>query len=103
MFRILGVALFGLVTVLGNGSGQAQVEQILALVGGTVYVSPTATPLRDAIVVVSGGTIAAVGGHNDVQVPQDARIIDCSGRILTAGFWNSHVHFTEPAWRGAAS
>ena len=103
MFRIWGVVLFGLVTVLGNGSCRAQVEQTLALVGGTVYVSPTAAPLRDAIVVVSGGTIAAVGNRNDVQVPQHARIIDCSGRSLTAGFWNSHVHFTEPAWRGAAS
>src|SRR5262245_17121852 len=103
MVRILGVVLFSQVMALGIGSSSAQVAPTLALVGGTVYASPTTPPLRDAVVVVSGGTIAAVGSRSDVQVPQDARIIDCSGRSLTAGFWNSHVHFTEPAWRQAAS
>ena len=103
MVRILGVALFSQVMALGVGSSSAQVAPILALIGGTVYASPTTPPLRNAVVVVSGGTIAAVGSRSDVQVPQDARIIDCSGRSLTAGFWNSHVHFTEPVWRQAAS
>ena len=102
MVRILGVALFGQVMALGIGSSSAQVAPTLALIGGTVYASPTTPPLRNAVVVVSGGTIAAVGSRGDVQVPQGARIIDCSGRSLTAGFWNSHVHFTEPVWRQAA-
>ena len=30
-----------------------------------------------------------------------ARIIDCSGGTVTAGFWNSHVHFTGAAFRAA--
>jgi imidazolonepropionase-like amidohydrolase len=102
MVRILAVALLSQVMALGIGSSSGQVAPTLALIGGTVYASPTAPPLRDAVVVVSGGTIAAVGRRGDVQVPQDARIIDCSGRSLTAGFWNSHVHFTEPVWRQAA-
>jgi imidazolonepropionase-like amidohydrolase len=103
MIRILRVALFSQVMMLGIGSASAQVAPTLALIGGTVYASPTTPPLRDALIVVSGGTIAAVGSRSDVQVPQDARIIDCSGRSLTAGFWNNHVHFTEPEWRRAAS
>jgi len=103
MFRILGVALFSLVMGLGAGSCIAQEERALALVGGTVYASPTAAPLGDAVVVVSRGAITAIGNRSDVQVPQGARVIDCTGKSLTAGFWNSHVHFTEPAWRGAAS
>ena len=28
-----------------------------------------------------------------------AQIIECKGLTVTAGFWNSHVHFTEPVWR----
>src|SRR5262245_45544561 len=80
----------------------AQAGQTLALVGGTIYGSPTAAPLKDAVVIVSGETITAVGSRSDVQVPPDAHVIECSGRSLTAGFWNCHVHFTEPAWRGAA-
>jgi imidazolonepropionase-like amidohydrolase len=92
----------GLGMALSSGAC-AQAGQALALVGGTVYVSPTAAPLRDAVVIVSGETITAVGSRSGVQIPQDARIFDCSGRTLTAGFWNCHVHFTEAAWRGAAS
>src|SRR5262245_54345514 len=87
---------------LSTGAG-AQVGQTLALVGGTAYVSPTAAPLGDAVVIASGETITAVGRRSELQVPQGARIVDCSGRSLTAGFWNSHVHFTGPEWRGAAS
>jgi imidazolonepropionase-like amidohydrolase len=86
MSRALGIALFSLGMALVTTSSSAQVGQTLALVGGTVYASPTTAPLKDAVLVVSGGTIAAVGSRGDVQVPQDARIIDCSGRSLTAGF-----------------
>jgi len=105
MFRTLGAALlcFWVVVGLGTGSCYAQEERALALVGGTVYVSPTSAPLSDAVVVVSRGTITAIGNRSNVQVPQGARVIDCTGKSLTAGFWNSHVHLTEPAWRGAAS
>ena len=103
MLRVLGIALFSLGMALASASCSAQVGQTLALVGGTVYASPTTAPLKDAAVVVSGGTISAVGRRSDVQVPQDARIIDCSGRSLPAGFWNSHVHFTGPVWRQAPS
>jgi imidazolonepropionase-like amidohydrolase len=102
MSRDSGIALLSIAMALATASASAQGGP-LALVGGTVYVSPTTVPLKDAVVIVSGGTISAVGSRGDVQVPQDARIIDCSGRSLTAGFWNSHVHFTEPVWRQAAS
>jgi imidazolonepropionase-like amidohydrolase len=30
-------------------------------------------------------------------------VIDCTGKTIVAGFWNSHVHFTEAVWRNAAS
>jgi len=103
MIRILGVVLFSLVMGLGAASCVAQEERALALVGGTVYAAPTAAPLIDAVVVVSRGAITAIGNRSDVQVPQGARVIDCAGKSLTAGFWNSHVHFMEPVWRGAAS
>jgi imidazolonepropionase-like amidohydrolase len=77
--------------------------QALALVGARVYPSPTAAPLDDATIVTSGGVIAAIGKRGDVQIPEGSRIIDCTGKTVVAGFWNSHVHFTEPAWNNAAN
>ena len=38
-----------------------------------------------------------------MQIPSDARVIDCTGKTIVAGFWNSHVHFTEAVWRNAGS
>ena len=35
----------------------------------------------------------------EVTIPPQARVIPGEGRVVTAGFWNAHVHFTEPKWR----
>jgi imidazolonepropionase-like amidohydrolase len=78
-------------------------EQTLALVGGRVYPSPDAAPLVDAVVLTSGGAVTAIGSRSEVQIPNDARVIDCAGKTVVAGFWNSHVHFTQAVWKNAAS
>lgn len=38
----------------------------------------------------------AVGSQ--VQIPPGYEMIRCEGCAIVAGFWNSHVHFTEPKW-----
>jgi imidazolonepropionase-like amidohydrolase len=75
----------------------------LALVGAAVYSSPTAPVLQDAAVVIANGKITAVGKRSEIKIPKNARVIDCSGKTIVAGFWNSHVHFAEPAWNNAAT
>ncbi len=75
----------------------------LALVGGRIYPSPTAAAIDDGVVLVRGDKIVAIGKRGQVKVPKSAQVIDCTGKVITAGFWNSHVHFTEPAWNGAAT
>jgi imidazolonepropionase-like amidohydrolase len=77
--------------------------QALIFKGCSVYVSPEAAQISDAVIVTSAGVIAAVGRASEVQIPPDARVIDCAGKTVVAGFWNSHVHFTEAPWRGAAN
>ena len=77
--------------------------ETLALAGGRVYASPDATPLTDAVVLTTDGVITAIGSRSDVSVPPDARVIDCTGKTVVAGFWNSHVHFTQAMWAKAAS
>ncbi len=74
----------------------------LALAGATVYVCPTQEPLRDGVVLLHGGKIAAVGPRTNTHVPQTAETLNCSGLTITAGFWNSHVHFAERKWANAA-
>ncbi|MBR1233741.1 amidohydrolase family protein [Bradyrhizobium sp. AUGA SZCCT0182] len=68
-----------------------------------MYASPDATPLADALVVTTDGVITAIGSRSEVQIPQDARVIDCTGKTVVAGFWNSHVHFTQGVWKNAGT
>jgi len=100
-----GFGVFGLLIAawLALFAARGSEEGTLALVGGAVYSSATAGALRDGTVLISGGTIVAVGKRADVKVPKQARVIDCSGKTIVAGFWNSHVHLTEAAWNNAAT
>src|SRR5688500_16274076 len=68
----------------------------LVLDGATVYPSPGAAPVADARVVIRGGRIATVGPRQSTPASAQDRIVDCSGKFIVAGFWNSHVHLTAP-------
>jgi cytosine/adenosine deaminase-related metal-dependent hydrolase len=72
-------------------------------VGATVIPAPDAAPIADAALVIEDGRIAAVGPRAAVRVPDNADVVDVHGATITAGFWNSHVHFTEPTWASAAA
>ena len=73
---------------------------MLALTGGTIVPDPAAAPIAHGVVLVDDGKIVASG---DVPIPPSAAVIDCAGLTVTAGFWNSHVHFFERKWADAAS
>jgi imidazolonepropionase-like amidohydrolase len=71
----------------------------LALVHAKVYPSPTDLPIEDGTILVHKGRIRALGPSAEVKVPRFARavtVIDCRGLVVTAGFWNSHVHIFTP-------
>jgi len=76
----------------------ARSERALVLTGATIYTAPGTAPMANAVVVVRGDAIAAVGKVGAVKLPPGARAIDCSGLTVTAGFQNSHVHFIEEKW-----
>jgi imidazolonepropionase-like amidohydrolase len=73
-----------------------------ALVGARIYPAPDAKPIVNGVIVVTGGKIVSVGEATTLQVPKGMWTIDCSGKTLVAGLWNSHVHFMEPKWDHAA-
>ncbi|HEY1986038.1 MAG TPA: amidohydrolase family protein [Terracidiphilus sp.] len=68
----------------------------LAIQHARIYVSPTDPPIEDGTILIRDGLIAEVGAS--VMVPSNAENIACNHCVVTAGFWNAHVHFTEPKW-----
>jgi imidazolonepropionase-like amidohydrolase len=84
---ILLLALFGASTLRARD---------LAIVGATIYARPFAAPIQNAVVVIHDGKIAAVGRRSTTRIPARAQVIAASGKFVTAGFWNSHVHIFSP-------
>jgi len=97
------VVVLLLLFAIAARSAPADSSGDLALVGAKVYPTPQAAPIPDAVVLIHDGKISAVARRDDMEIPKSAYIIECAGRVITAGFWNSHVHFTEDAWHDAAT
>jgi imidazolonepropionase-like amidohydrolase len=68
----------------------------LALVHAKIYPSPTDPPIENGSILVHKGRILAVGPTATIKVPRHATVINCQGLVVTAGFWNSHVHILMP-------
>jgi imidazolonepropionase-like amidohydrolase len=75
----------------------------MALRGATIYPDPNSPSIRDGIVIVRNGKIDAVGTRSEIAIPSGMPVIDVTGLSLVAGFWNSHVHFSESKWTPAAT
>ena len=106
-FFFLRIASVSLALLLAAGfawsQGASSISYDLVLVGAKVYPSPKGAPIEDAVVLVRNGVIAEIGKRGQVKIGKSAVVIDCTGKVITAGFWNSHVHFTEDVWNDAAS
>lgn len=66
----------------------------LTIVGATLVAGPNAAPRPGTTLAIRDGRIA------DRPDP-DATVVDVGGAVVTAGFWNCHVHLSEPTWTGA--
>jgi imidazolonepropionase-like amidohydrolase len=85
------------------GTASPALADTWAVVNARIIPSPTAAPIENGTLVVKDGTIAAVGPGKTVKIPKSSKRIDAKGRTLLAGFWNVHVHFTDPRFAQAAT
>lgn len=101
VFLLLCVCLGSLLLSAG-GQSRAGKNNPLAIVGAKIYPSPTAPPINNGVVLIQNGRITVVGERGRVIIPKDTPVLDCTGLTVVAGFWNSHVHFSESKWEDAA-
>jgi predicted amidohydrolase YtcJ len=105
MIRSLHKSLPSLVLlVFFSTLASAADHMAIARVGGKLYSSPTAAPIENAVLLIEDGKIAAVATQSRIKydLPESAQRLDCKGKVIVAGFWNSHVHF-ETGWEDAAN
>ncbi|MCD6279131.1 MAG: amidohydrolase family protein, partial [Desulfurococcales archaeon] len=51
-------------------------------------------PVGKGIIVIEGKYIRAVGSRGSVEVPDDAEVIDCGGKMALPGLIDAHLHIT---------
>ena len=65
--------------------------------GATVITGRPTAPIRDAVIVIDGDSIQAVGGK-EIAYPPDATVIDVAGKFIIPGLIESHAHYE--GWKG---
>jgi imidazolonepropionase-like amidohydrolase len=69
-------------------------DSVTAIVGATVIDGNGGPPLADAVVLVTGRRITAVGSKADVKIPKGAKVMLATGRYLVPGFIDTNVHMS---------
>jgi imidazolonepropionase-like amidohydrolase len=82
----------------------APVGPPIAITGASVINVEDGSVIQNAVVLIEGDRIKAIGPAGSVQLPPDARRIELDGKWLAPGLLNMHVHFglKLPGAAGAA-
>ncbi|MEO5511444.1 MAG: hypothetical protein ABIS27_12500, partial [Longimicrobiales bacterium] len=70
-------------------------SRTIALVGGTL-VNPGSPRISRAVVVVRNGRIVCAEAR--CAVPSGATRIDVSGKFITPGLVDAHIHYSQTGW-----
>ena len=94
---ILVLCLSSIFIVLGQSpqptpSPSSMQSQVVAITGGTLVDGSGRAALKDAVVLIEGDRIRAVGSRRRVKIPQGARTIDARGLVIVPGFIDMHNH-----------
>lgn len=74
-------------------SSSSNIEQNrIALVGGTLIDGSGAAQIENAILLINGEYIEAVGKAEDISIPAGYEVISTEGRTMLPGLWDMHVH-----------
>ena len=75
-----------------NQVAQPDANHVVAIVGATLIDGRGGAPVLDAVVVIRGEKIVAVGKRSAVTIPSGAEVIDAKGLTLLPGLIDSHFH-----------
>ncbi|UCE17790.1 MAG: amidohydrolase family protein [Gemmatimonadota bacterium] len=67
-------------------------DACMAITNGLLIDGTGAEPIPDAVILIEGEYIKAVGTGSSVEIPTGSEIIDVQGAYILPGFMNTHVH-----------
>jgi len=95
MLRVAAYAgSVALLALTFGGTAAAQGQQALVIQNGTLIDGNGGDPLENAVIVVQGSQIIAAGPANQIDVPEDAEIIDAEGKWILPGLWDGQASYS---------
>jgi len=105
-FLAWAIAAVATVGVSSCSSSQSRNEQATAVNAGpgqkalvfthVTVIDATGAPAKpDMTVVIKGDRIAALGKTAKLDVPDNAYVVDATGKFLIPGLWDMHIHLQE--------
>lgn len=92
-FRIL---ILTIVTLSLSFTSYVETQsEATVLQGATIYDGTGTSPIENGIIIISRQRIDCVGTESDCEVPEDAEVINLSGKFITPGLIDSHIHFFQ--------
>jgi imidazolonepropionase-like amidohydrolase len=73
-------------------------ERLTVLEVGLLIDGSGGEPIKDAVIVMEGKRVKAVGRKGAIKIPQGARVVQAGDKTAFPGLIDSHVHYKE--WQG---
>jgi imidazolonepropionase-like amidohydrolase len=86
-----GILMISVLCSLPIASGKEHVN-IIAITGGTLIDGTGAEPLANHTIIINGDTIESVGPSGSTTIPENATVIDITGKWILPGFIDLHHH-----------
>lgn len=88
----LPLFLFPLLLLVACKTAERLPSPYTAFTGATIIDGSGAAPIADGTLIIQDRRVVAVGPSDAVSVPDDARIVDVSGKTIIPGLINAHGH-----------
>ena len=85
------VLMISVLCLLPTASAEDNVN-ITAITGGTLIDGTGAEPLTNHTIIINGDTIESVGPSVSTTIPENAMVIDITGKWILPGFIDLHHH-----------
>lgn len=76
-------------------------EGSYAVTGARIIDGVGGAPIDNAVMVVGGGRITAIGPRATTRIPRATRTVDARGATIIPGLWDMHGHTSQIEWAPA--
>ncbi|MCE7992328.1 MAG: amidohydrolase family protein [Roseivirga sp.] len=93
MLKPAYLLILAVLICLGCSSNESAIPEYTVLKGATVF-DGTGSQIEKAVMIIKDGKIQNIGGPK-TEIPKRSEVIDVTGKFITPGLVDSHIHFAQ--------